>query len=150
MTKEDDDYTEGGGFYDGTPGYLAGMSALVGSTTWMFVAGGLIIVFVAGVTAFFWMRKRPGQIGRGGGYDFAPMTDEEDMPMSAMERGGLLGRGAGGEGGQSARTRELFDAFALRSDDEDSSDDEDDRKASRVAYTDEGVSSLFTRRSDRC
>lgn len=138
--EDDDDEYGGGSLYDGTPGYLSGMSSLVGSTTWLFVAGGTIIVFVAGVSAFFFLRKRPGQVGRGGGYDFAPMTDEDDVPMSAMERGGLL---RGSEGGQSARTRELFNAFALHSDEEDESDDDDERKGGkppRVAYTDEAVS----------
>lgn len=139
MDAPGDDY-DGGSLYDGTPGYLAGLSPLVGSTTWLFVAGGLIIVFVAGVTAFFWLRKRPGQLGRGGGYDFAPMTDEEDMPMSAMERGGLMGGRGGGGDGSNPRTRELFNAFALHSDEEDESDDEQPRKDGRLAYTDEGVS----------
>lgn len=139
--EDEENGYNGGSLYGGTPGYLSGVSSLVGSTTWLFVAGGLIIVFVAGVTAFFWLRKRPGQLGRGGGYDFAPMTDEEDMPMSAMERGGLMGgRGGGGGEGSNPRTRELFNAFALHSDEEDESDDERPRKDGRLAYTDEGVS----------
>ncbi|POY70258.1 hypothetical protein BMF94_6844 [Rhodotorula taiwanensis] len=116
--------------YDATPGYLAGVSALIGSTTWLFVAAGVIIVFVAGATAFFLLRRRSAQRGGAGrgGYAFAPATDFEDydedddelVPMSAMERGRV--RLAGDAGG--GRTRELFNAFALDSDDEGSSDGE--------------------------
>ncbi|SCV66924.1 BQ2448_5570 [Microbotryum intermedium] len=122
----DASWTSGNTIYDATPGYLAGMRNLVGSTTWLFVAVGTIIVFVAGVTAFFWMR-RAGRGGTGGlisrarGYDFAPMNEEdEDVPMSAMERG----RVRVGSGGGSARTKDLFNAFALDSDEEDEEDRE--------------------------
>lgn len=120
----------GDSLYDATPGYLAGVSALIGSTTWLFVAAGVIIVFVAGATAFFLLRRRSAQRGGAGrgGYAFAPATDFEDydedddelVPMSAMERGRV--RLAGDAGG--GRTRELFNAFALDSDDEGSSDGE--------------------------
>lgn len=118
--------------YDATPGYLAGISGLVGSTTWLFVAAGTIIVFIAGATAFFLLRKRSarrGGAGRGG-YAFAPATDFEDfdedddelVPMSALERGRVPVRGTG-------RTRELFNAFALDSDDDDDrSEDERTRR----------------------
>lgn len=129
-----------------SPGYLAGVSALVGSSTWLFVAAGVIVVFVASVTAFFLLRRRTDRAGgnRGGAYDFAPMTDEDDMPMSAMERGGLL------RGSQQARTRELFNAFALHSDEEDESDDDEaDRKRGKVAYTDAGVRVAVTHLRDR-
>lgn len=146
--QNDSSDSESGSLYDSlygsTAGALSGMRDLVGSTTWLFVAVGVIVVFVAAVTAFFWMRRRPARRGGGGGYDFAPMTDDDDVPMSAMERGGLLA----GEGGrrQSARTRELFNAFALHSDEEDEedeSDDDDERRGgsrSKVAYTEEAVS----------
>ncbi|GAA5868481.1 hypothetical protein JCM8547_006287 [Rhodosporidiobolus lusitaniae] len=125
--------------YDQSPGYLAGLSSLVGSTTWLFVALGTIVVFLAGTGAFFLLRRRQrmrGGGGRGGrgGYAFAPATDFEDydegedeefLPMSAMERGGRGGvRLAGGEGG---RTKELFNAFALNSDDEEEESDDEGR-----------------------
>ncbi|SDA08049.1 BZ3501_MvSof-1269-A2-R1_Chr8-1g09486 [Microbotryum saponariae] len=124
-------WTSGNTLYDETPGYLAGMRNLVGSTTWLFVAVGTIIVFVAGVTAFFWMRRAGrgrtgGLISRARGYDFAPMNDEDDdVPMSAMERGRVR-VGSGGGGGGSARTKELFNAFALDSDEEDEDEREGD------------------------
>ncbi|GAA5862302.1 hypothetical protein JCM3774_004856 [Rhodotorula dairenensis] len=120
--------------YDATPGYLAGIKGLVGSTTWLFVAAGTIIVFIAGATAFFLLRRRSarrGGAGRGG-YAFAPATDFEDfdedddelVPMSALERGRVpLGGGRGGSG----RTRELFNAFALDSDDDDDERGDDER-----------------------
>ncbi|BGP30114.1 pheromone processing endoprotease [Rhodotorula toruloides] len=117
-----------GSLYDQTPGYLAGLSSLVGSTTWLFVAAGTIVIFIAGATAFLFLRRRSARRGGGGrgGYAFAPATDFEDfdeddedlVPMSAMERGGVSRTGGG------ARTRDLFNAFALNSDEEDDSGDE--------------------------
>jgi kexin len=109
------------------------MSALLGSTTWLFVALGTIIVFLAGLGAFFLLRRRQlrknGGGGRGG-YAFAPASDfeeyeeeeEEFLPMRSMDgRGGRGGSGSGGVrlGGGEGRTRELFNAFALNSDEED-------------------------------
>ena len=134
-------------FDNDASGYLAGMSSLLGSSTWLFVAGGTIVIFVAAVSAFFFMRSRKsGRAGRGGGYDFAPMTDDEEgLPMSAMERG----RTRMGGGSRSARTRDLYDAFALaesESEDEED-DDEEKRRAGRtrpdVAYNDDAVGSFF-------
>ncbi|KAI5479597.1 kexin [Pseudohyphozyma bogoriensis] len=127
-------------YYENTPGYLTGVKNLLGSSTWMFVAGGTIVVFLAGVTAFFVLRRRPRLLGRGRGYDFAPQTDEEDgLPMSAMDRNRLsLGPG-------SARTRELYDAFRLDSDEEDESDDEGRVKVrvrDDVAYNDDAMRSF--------
>ncbi|GAA6016514.1 hypothetical protein JCM10207_002823 [Rhodosporidiobolus poonsookiae] len=119
--------------YDQTPGYLAGLSSLVGSTTWLFVALGTIVVFAAGTGAFFLLRARQRRRGGGGGgrggYAFAPATDFEDyneddedlVPMSAMERGRVRLQGQEGERG---RTRELFNAFALDSDEEEDDEDE--------------------------
>ncbi|GAA6025721.1 hypothetical protein JCM11491_001556 [Sporobolomyces phaffii] len=105
----------GTSLYDQPPGYLAGLSALVGSTTWLFVAFGTIVIFVAGATAFLVLRKRRSKLlggsrggGAGGGsgrgaFDFLPQSDFDDddddddfdgdgrgerLPMSAMERGG--------------------------------------------------------------
>ncbi|BGP37946.1 pheromone processing endoprotease [Rhodotorula kratochvilovae] len=128
-----------GSLYDQTPGYLSGLSSLVGSTTWLFVAAGVIVVFVAGTTAFLFLRRRAalrsaaGGAGRGG-YAFAPATDFEDfddddddlVPMSAMERGRVRLSGDGG-----GRTRELFNAFALDSDDEDAGTELVDRDRGR-------------------
>ena len=122
-------------------GYLAGMKALIGHSTWMFVAGGTIVVFIGAVTAAFLMRK---SVRRGAGYDFAP-TDEDELPMSALSRGGVrLGGGAGGN-----RTRDLYDAFALPDSDEESEgDDEPAGKSPRVkadvSYSDRAVSPLLT------
>lgn len=135
--------------YDQTPGYLAGLSTLVGSTTWLFVAFGTIVIFVAGATAFLVLRRRRSKAGAGNGgrgaFDFLPQSDFDDddegerVPMSAMERGRLrLGDDEGG------RTRELFNAFALNSEDEDDESDSEGRHRVKrstedVAYSDRGV-----------
>lgn len=135
--------------YDQTPGYLAGLSTLVGSTTWLFVAFGTIVIFVAGATAFLVLRRRRSKAGAGNGgrgaFDFLPQSDFDDdddgerVPMSAMERGRLrLGDDEGG------RTRELFNAFALNSEDEDDESDGEGRHRVKrstegVAYSDRGV-----------
>lgn len=171
----------GGSLYDQTPGYLSGLGALVGSTTWLFVAAGVIVVFVAGTTAFLCLRRRRGANAAGGGgrggYAFAPATDFDDdfdddegddlVPMSAMERGRVR-LGEGGAGGGGGRTKELFNAFALDSDDEDAGtelvdrggagrgagrlsqeDDEEEEarrsdEAARVRFRDDSVRSAFS------
>jgi kexin len=142
-----------GSLYDQTPGYLAGLSTLVGSTTWLFVAFGTIVIFVAGATAFLVLRRRRSKVGAGvggrGAFDFLPQSDFDDdddgerVPMSAMERGRVrLGDDDNGGG----RTRELFNAFALNSDEEEEdSEDEGGRERVRrsgepVGYTDRAVS----------
>ncbi|KAK4053752.1 pheromone processing endoprotease [Microbotryomycetes sp. JL201] len=139
---DEDEGESSGSFYDSlygsTAGALSGMRELVGSTTWFFVAVGIVIVFVAAVTAFFILRRRP-QRRTEAGYDFALMTDEDDLPMSSMERGGLLANDGNAQAAsgrrQSARTRELYNAFALHSDEEDESGDEDDDGRKRPLYT---------------
>lgn len=101
-------------------GYLAGMTSSLSHKTWLFVAGGTIIVFIGAVT--YWLTKRrKGVVDRGGGYDFAP-TDEDDVPMSALERER--------SGQNRARTLDLYDAFALEGDDDS---DEEDEKREREA-----------------
>ncbi|GAA5931166.1 hypothetical protein JCM3775_004952 [Rhodotorula graminis] len=160
-----------GSLYDQTPGYLSGLSALVGSTTWLFVAAGVIVIFVAGTTAFLCLRRRAasrrnaaGGSGARGGYAFAPSTDFDDdfdddegddlVPMSAMERGRvrLAEGGEGGGGGGGGRTKELFNAFALDSDDEDAGTELVDRRApargTRRMSLDEAEEEAEARRSD--
>lgn len=112
------------------PGYLAGIKSLAGqSPTWLFVAAGTVVVFIAGVSAFFVIRRRKGRrrAGRGGGdYDFAPTTDEEDHPMSSLGRGGIHLSGAN-NGTGTGRTKDLYDAFALHDSEDDESDGDFDR-----------------------
>lgn len=140
---------------DDEKSYLAGLKSLVGSTTWIFVASGTIIVFVGAFTAFFWMKKRRtlARLGRSGGYDFAP-TDEEEVPMGALDRGRVrLGGSTTMGGGGAGRTRDLYDAFALEESDEEGSDGDDEALVHRergrvkedVAYSDQAVSASFLR-----
>ncbi|GAA5995243.1 hypothetical protein JCM5350_002797 [Sporobolomyces pararoseus] len=153
--------SKSGSLYDQTPGYLAGLSTLVGSTTWLFVAFGTIVIFVAGATAFLVLRRRRSKgVGAGGrgAFDFLPQSDFDDdedgegMPMSAMERGRVrLGDDENGGGG---RTRELFNAFALNSDEEeeDSEDEQDRRRVRRsgegVEYSDRAMESFLDEDED--
>lgn len=108
-------------------GYL---KSIVGNRTWLFVAGGTIIIFIGAVS--FWLRKRrrASNIRSGGGYDFAPSNDDE-MGMSALERGRVR------LGGGRARTMDLYDAFALG--DEDESDDGDDQEEKDTRAEGKGV-----------
>ncbi|GAA5904939.1 kexin KEX2 [Sporobolomyces salmoneus] len=152
-----DNEKTGSSLYDQPPGYLAGLSTLVGSTTWLFVALGTIVIFVAGATAFLVLRRRKSKAGGGvgrGAFDFLPQSDfddEEDgegMPMSKMERGRLrLGDDENGGGG--GRTKELFNAFALNSDEEDEDSDEEGgrtrlrRSAEGERYSDRAMESFL-------
>lgn len=127
-------------YNDGSGGYLAGMKGLLLNSTWLFVAAGTVIIFAGGATAFFWMRKRKMiRMARGNGYDFAPMSDEEDISMRDIEPGG---RGKGG----GPRTRDLYDAFALGDEElsgEDYDDDDELEEKSKiegkVSYSDDAV-----------
>lgn len=124
-------------FNDESGGYLAGMKGLLLNSTWLFVAAGTVIIFAGGATAFFWMRKRKMiRMSRGDGYDFAPMSDEEDISMRDIEPGGRGG----------PRTKDLYDAFALGDEElsgEDYDDDELEEKRTiegKVPYSDDAVS----------
>lgn len=112
------------------PGYLSGVTGLMKNQTWVFIGLGMAIIFAGAISAFFIIRtlKRRSSRGRGG-YDFQPVPDEEDMPMSAMEGGKVrLGGGGGGARGDGSgaassrpssgggRTKDLYDAFGVGSD----------------------------------
>lgn len=119
---------------EGDTGYLTGLKR---SSTWMWIAIGIVFIFAASVGGFFWMRnrRRRGRGGRGGGggmstdYEFiADQDDDEDdedggdeMKMSRLD-GTASG---GGRGTRSGRTREIYDAFKESSSgEEDVADDE--------------------------
>jgi kexin len=111
-------------FSDISPYVPGRVSKLLNSSTWVFVALGTIIVSVGASLAFFWMRSRKGARGgiRGGGYDFAPTTDDEDGIGLRMRRSGE----------ERGRTLELYDAFALPEEEEEEG-----------KYGDEAVSRSF-------
>lgn len=120
-------------------GYISGLK----NSTLLFVAGGVVLIFAGSVAAFFWMRR--GGRGRGGGgsgsgggnggYEFVP--EDEEVAMSALERGRIkLGGGAGGAaGGGGRRTKELYDAFG-----EGGSEDEEDEENNALTGSGSGSS----------
>ncbi|PWN50622.1 hypothetical protein IE53DRAFT_379599 [Violaceomyces palustris] len=110
-------------------GYISGLKK---NSTWVMVAGGLVIIFAGSLAAFFIMRKRKrrlsgGASGREGDYEFVPEDDDDDhhhhnLAMGSLERGG---RGAGrGKGRGGRRTKELYDAFGDASEGEEDEEDE--------------------------
>ncbi|KAN0064758.1 pheromone processing endoprotease [Thecaphora frezii] len=101
-------------------GYIGGIKK---NSTWIIVALGVVVIFAASLAAFFILRRHKGadrnRSGAAGDYQFVP--EDEEVQMSALERGASRSGGIR-RGGR--RTKELYDAFAEGSDDEDDGDDD--------------------------
>ena len=115
-------------------GYIQGLKK---NSTWVIVAGGLVVIFAGSLAAFFVMRKRKmgrgsggGGGGHGGGGGYESLANDEEVAMGELDD---EGRGSSRRGEKSRRTKELYDAFAEGSDDED-----DDQPGSRDAGGREG------------
>lgn len=135
--------------------YLGPWKSLVGDSTWFYLALGSVIIFLGAAGAYFLHRRRQARLGAGsksrggrgglfggllGGYGLLSGGDEDDThPMSALERG---------TGARPARSRALYDAFALEDSSEDESDFEGEEGKSLVRGDQEGRSSL-SRREER-
>lgn len=98
-------------------GYISGLKK---NSTWVMVAGGLVVIFAGSLAAFFVMRKRKMRggsssgAGRGdGGYE--SLAGDEEVAMGSLDDNARRG----GRGEKSRRTKELYDAFAEGSDEED-------------------------------
>lgn len=100
-------------------GYISGLKK---NSTWVMVAGGLVVIFAGSLAAFFVMRKRKmgrgsgGGGGRGdGGGGYESLANDEEVAMGELDNGARSSR----RGEKSRRTKELYDAFAEGSEDED-------------------------------
>jgi kexin len=89
---------------------------------WIYGALSLIIVFVAGLGAYFYIARRKRLRDSRDAYEFEVLDDVEDR-----EDTGMLAAGAGGKKGRGRAKRggELYDAFAGESDEDLLSDSED-------------------------
>jgi kexin len=100
---------------EGSYSYLGAMASLIKNSNWLFASAGIIGVFVLGLGAFFFIRRR--RLSRAN-YEFERVAgDEGGVQMSSLESGQLL-RAQG-----SGRTRDLYDAFGVGSDSEEEEDD---------------------------
>lgn len=112
-------------------GYISGLKK---NSTWVVIAGGLVVIFAGSLAAFFVMRKRKmrgsgsgGAGGRGdGGYESLP--GDEEVAMGSLDD---AARRAGGRGEKARRTKELYDAFAEGSDEEDDPIEDGDKVEGR-------------------
>ncbi|KIS68854.1 putative serine-type endopeptidase [Mycosarcoma maydis] len=101
-------------------GYISGLKK---NSSWVIVAGGLVIIFAGSLAAFFVMRKRKmrrggsGGGGRGGSGDggYESLANDEEVAMGDLDDDGRGSR----RGEKSRRTKELYDAFAEGSDDDE-------------------------------
>ena len=96
--------------------YVGPWSSLVGSSTWLYIAAGSVIIFLGGAIAFLTIRRKR----RGTGFQLVAGVDDDGHPMSALERGRMRLTGQQSAG----RTKALYDAFALSDSDDDDSDPE--------------------------
>uniref|UniRef100_V5EQD1 P/Homo B domain-containing protein n=1 Tax=Kalmanozyma brasiliensis (strain GHG001) TaxID=1365824 RepID=V5EQD1_KALBG len=105
-------------------GYISGLKK---NSTWVMVAGGLVVIFAGSLAAFFVMRKRKmgrgsgGGGGRGDGGAYESLADDEEVAMGLLSQG-ARGSSRRGPNQKSRRTKELYDAFAEGSDAEDDDD----------------------------
>lgn len=105
-------------------GYISGLKK---NSTWVMVAGGLVVIFAGSLAAFFVMRKRKmgrgsggGGGGRGDGGGYESLANDEEVAMGELDDDARASRRGRGE--KSRRTKELYDAFAEGSEDEDDLD----------------------------
>ncbi|CDS01358.1 probable KEX2-endoproteinase of late golgi compartment [Sporisorium scitamineum] len=106
-------------------GYISGLKK---NSTWVVVAGGLVVIFAGSLAAFFVMRKRKMSRGLGGGGGrrgdrggYESLANDEEVAMGELDDDGRRSSRRG-NGEKSRRTKELYDAFAEGSDDEDVDD----------------------------
>ncbi|THU88581.1 hypothetical protein K435DRAFT_830508 [Dendrothele bispora CBS 962.96] len=95
-------------------GYFSDLSNLLSSQKWFFVAIGLVIVFVVGISIFLWRRKAAQTKRR----DYESLPENEE---TALRQTGGLSHQARSQG--AGRTKELYDAFGEVSDDEDADEE---------------------------
>ncbi|CEH15607.1 probable kex2-endoproteinase of late golgi compartment [Ceraceosorus bombacis] len=122
--ESDHDFTNSGpgqSSPEADTGYLAGLK---NRSSWLFIAGGVVLIFAGSLAAFFIIRRRrQRRFGpdAAAAYEFVPGEEDEEMAMSAM--GGSAGA-TGGRGGRRARAKELYDAFGEATDDEDEGEED--------------------------
>lgn len=92
-------------------GWFPGMSKLVSSQKWFFIAISAVVLFGICAGVFFW-RRRAARRRRA---DYASLAGD-DVAMSSVSRGGRPSPGG-------ARAKELYDAFGEVSDDEDADEE---------------------------
>ncbi|OAQ76599.1 KEX1 protease precursor [Purpureocillium lilacinum] len=99
---------------------------------WIYGALGLIVVFCIGLGIYLWIARRRRLRNN-------PRDDYEFELLDEEERDGLNPEKAAAKKGKGRRTRggELYDAFAMGSDDDDEFDAYRDRSAERLAGVDE-------------
>lgn len=107
-------------------GYFTHITDLLKSTTWLFGALAIVVLFVGGIGFFFWRRRSRRRSA--GDYTVVP---GDSVGMSTLERGNPSSRGG--------RSKELYDAFG------EVSDDEVDEGAALVGTRPEGFHSGFLR-----
>ncbi|KAF2237099.1 hypothetical protein EV356DRAFT_497404 [Viridothelium virens] len=96
------------------------------SQIWIYAALALILLFVVGVAAYLWLTRRRKRRNLRDAYEFDTLATDEDALMEGERGAG--GRGVGGR--RKKRARELYDAFAEGSEEEEvfSLGDEEDEE----------------------
>ena len=100
-------------------GWFSGMSSLMTSQKWLFIALGVVLLFGIAVGIFFWRRHMAKKAAR-----YAELNDEREMTINPM--------GSSAASGGLRTTRELYDPFGHPSDDEDEEDNDDDNETTAL------------------
>lgn len=115
------------------------MGDLLASNTWLFVAIGAVVLFGIGASVF--LCHRSVRQRRAGVY--SAVSGDDDHAMRPLAGSGRLGRSRrSGKG----RTKELYDAFAEREDEENS--DEDANEEDKLVHRDASPNSPGLRYHD--
>lgn len=126
-----------------TSSYFSSMTSLMKDSTWIYIAAPLAALFGASLLGFFWWRRRRATGNGRGRYGFEPVAGGEDegVPMTEPRTATSSTTGA-------RTTRDLYDAFGVGSDDEDSDDDHQQQYKSHTSFRDVEAASPATRSAE--
>ena len=114
---------------------------------WIYAAIVLILVFVGGIGAYIWITRRQKRRNLRDAYEFDTLPTDED----AMLNGNGVAGGRGGK--RKKRARELYDAFAEGSEEDEvfslGDDDDNDYEGGRPEEGLEGFSGRYTDKPSR-
>lgn len=98
--------------------YFGSLSSIVYNNTWFFAAGGGALLLGGSLLGYFLWRRMRNRRGTGDrAYEFEPLRGEEGGEMMPM---GEHHASMNGGPGEERRTRDLYDAFGVDSEDEGS------------------------------
>ncbi|CAO1625228.1 unnamed protein product [Sympodiomycopsis kandeliae] len=117
---------------EGDTGYLTGLKK---SSTWMWVAVGIVLIFITSVSGFYIIRRRNATRRRNRSsatdYEFLNDQDDDDDDDDDDNNEMRMNRLDGSKAKRGGRTREIYDAFRTDLSDDDDQEEEEKPLQSR-------------------